>query len=161
MPSFWQEPTPAPVIGFSGTTDPLVAPRQTIQVEVPEFNIKSWSGGSNDVGRAVGVIPAEQWDRNTDLTNDTLYYKSDYPKPVATNSQVTQPMYSLSCRLRDTEGKLIQDLKNPTTVTFMLKEGEESKQQRIMDNAMERLSAMKANNQETRISNANENMPRF
>jgi hypothetical protein len=161
MPSFWQEPTPAPVIGFSGTTDPLVAPRQTIQVEVPEFNIKSWSGGSNDVGRAVGVIPAEQWNKNTDLTNDTLYYKSDYPKPVATNSQVTQPMYSLSCRLRDTEGKLIQDLKNPTTVTFMLKEGEESKQQRIMDKAMERLSAMKANNQENRISNANENMPRF
>jgi len=161
MPSFWQNPTPTPVIGFNGTTNPLVAPRQTIQVEVPEFNIKSWSGGSNDVGRAVGVIPAEQWDKNTDLTNDTLYYKSDYPKPVATNSQVTQPMYSLSCRLRDTEGKLIQDLKNPTTVTFMLKEGEESKQQRIMDNAMERVSAMKANNQETRISNANENMPRF
>ncbi len=161
MPSFWQNPTPTPVIGLNGTTNPLVAPRQTIQVEVPEFNIKSWSGGSNDVGRAVGVIPAEQWDRNTDLTNDTLYYKSDYPKPVATNSQVTQPMYSLSCRLRDTEGKLIQDLKNPTTVTFMLKEGEESKQQRIMDNAMERVSAMKANNQENRISNANENMPRF
>jgi len=161
MPSFWQNPTPTPAIGLNGTTNPLVAPRQTIQVEVPEFNIKSWSGGSNDVGRAVGVIPAEQWDRNTDLTNDTLYYKSDYPKPVATNSQVTQPMYSLSCRLRDTEGKLIQDLKNPTTVTFMLKEGEESKQQRIMDKAMERLSAMKANNQENRISNANENMPRF
>tara|TARA_R110002126_G_scaffold97397_2_gene226990 strand:- start:2456 stop:5635 length:3180 start_codon:yes stop_codon:yes gene_type:complete len=161
MPSFWQEPTPAPVTGFNSSVAPVVGPRQTIQVEIPEFNVKSWSGGSNDVGRAIGVIPAEQWSKNETLTNDTLYYKSDYPKPINLNSQVSQPMYSLSCRLRDTEGKLIQDLQNPTTLTFIIKEGDESKQQRIMNKAMEHMNNTKSNNQDNRISTANENMPRI
>ena len=161
MPNFYQDPTPAPVTGFAGDDQLIVAPRQTIQVEIPEFNTKSWSGGSNDVGRAVGVIPAEQWENNAELANDTLFYKSDYPKPINLNSQVTQPMYSLTCRLRDTEGRLIEDLKNPTTVTFLVKEGDEAVQQRIMTRALERVSAMKANSQEERISTANENMPRF
>ena len=109
----------------------------------------------------MGVIPAEQWENNAELANDTLFYKSDYPKPINLNSQVTQPMYSLTCRLRDTEGRLIEDLKNPTTVTFLVKEGDEAVQQRIMTRALERVSAMKANSQEERISTANENMPRF
>lgn len=161
VPSFFQEPTPGPAIGFNGTETILANPRQTIQVEIPEFNMKSWSGGSNDVGRAVGVIPAEQWENNDLLVNDTLYYKSEYPKPIELNSQVTQPIYSVTCRLRDTEGRLVKDLQNPTTVTFLLKEGQEVIQQRIMDKAMARASATRANLQENKISTANENMPRF
>ena len=161
MPAFFQNPVPTPATGFNGTEALLSNPRQTIQVEIPEFNTKSWSGGSNDVGRAVGVIPAEQWENNDTLANDTLYYKSDYTKPIELNSQVTQPIYSVTCRLRDTEGKLIKDLQNPTTVTFILKEGDEVKQQRIMDKAMARASATRANLQENKISTANENMPRF
>lgn len=161
MAPFYQEPSPAAGVNVLSTLEPKSAPRGTIQIEIPQLNIKSWSGGSNDVGRAVGVVPAQEWDVTPGLTADTLFYKSNYPKTINVNSQVTIPAYSLNCRVRDTNGKLINNLQHPTTATFLLKEGEEAKQQRIMDKAMARAAASKGNNQDNRISTANADMPRY
>ena len=62
----------APAVSHGAVSNITIAPRltgnrNTIQVEIPEFNIESWSGRSADRGRAVGVIPTEEWSTGEDI----------------------------------------------------------------------------------------------
>ena len=148
----------------AGDVESSVAPlldvtRPTIQVEIPELNTKSYSGASNDAGRAVGVVPSEEWNVNAVGINDTLHYSSNYSRPVEMNMANTQPIYSLTCRLRDTTGKVTSGLRNPTTATFLIKESDETKQQRVMDKAMARLSQLSGEKQSANIANFNRDVP--
>ena len=151
--SIHNETTPAPTHTASSNTD--IAPeitgnRSTIQVEVPDFNIESWSGESTDKGRAVGVIPSEEW--TTGDRTGVLHYQSQYPRPIDLNLPFSKPFYSLQCRLRDLDGRLVQGLDHSTELVLLVGTSEESKQQKIMDKSMERLANLVANKQESRIS---------
>lgn len=129
----------------------------TLHVELPDFNIKSWSGESSDVGRAVAVIPKEQW--STDQQTGILHYMSQYPQPIDLNLTTSRPFYELSCRLRSPDGKLADDLINPTEVCLKIGETEESRQSRVMMKAMDRLGMVIGNRQDSQISNMTEGMP--
>ena len=145
--------TPAVTHGAESNTDlapELTGNRGTIQVEIPEFNIESWSGRSSDKGRAVGVIPTAEWTTG-DITG-SLHYQSQYARPIDLNLPFTKPFYSLQCRLRNLDGTVVQGLDNSTEVVLMVGTSEESKQQKVMDKAMDRLANLVANRQEAKIS---------
>lgn len=129
----------------------------TLHVELPDFNIKSWSGESSDTGRAVAVIPKEQW--TTDQQTGILHYMSQYPQPIDLNLPSTKPFYELSCRLRSPDGKLADDLINPTEVCLKIGETEESRQSKVMMKAMDRLGMIIGNRQDTAISTMTEGLP--
>ena len=139
--NFASDPNTAPIV---------TANQSTIQVELPNFNIKSYSGESGDRGRAIGVIPSEEFATNEDT--GTLHFQSQYSRPIDLNLPFTKPFYSIECRLRNLDGTVVSNLENSTEVTLLVGETEESRQQRIMDKSMERLGSMMANRQDTKIS---------
>ena len=67
------------------------------------------SGGERGVSSPKMGRLAQEWDVTPGLTADTLFYKCNYPKTINVNSQVTTPAYSLNCRVRDTNGKSINN----------------------------------------------------
>jgi hypothetical protein len=145
--------TPAVSHGAESNTElapELTGNRGTIQVEIPEFNIESWSGRSSDKGRAVGVIPTAEWTTG-DITG-SLHYQSQYARPIDLNLPFIKPFYSLQCRLRNLDGTVVQGLDNSTEVVLMVGTTEESKQARVMNKAMDRLANLVANRQEAKIS---------
>ncbi len=129
----------------------------TLHVELPDFNIKSWSGQSSDTGRAIAVIPKEQW--TTDETTGVLHYMSQYPIQIDLNIQAPRPFYEINCRLRSPDGKIADDLLNPTEICLKIGETEESRQTRIMTNAMAQLGQVISNRQDQKISTMTDNMP--
>lgn len=133
-----------------GTAPEYSADKSTILVELPDFNITSYSGESGDRGRAVGVIPTEEFATNTET--GTLHFQSNYPRPIELNLPFSKPFYSIECRLRNLDGTVVDNLENSTEVVLLVGETDESKQQRIMDKSMERLGGLMANNQDAKIS---------
>ncbi len=130
----------------------------SLHVELPDFNIQSWSGESGDSTKAIAVIPREQW--TTDSTKGTLHWQSSYPQPVELNLTETRMLYTLQARIREPSGELVKDLINPTELTLRIGETEESRQQRVMDKAMDRLTGALSNKQDQRISDIGAGMPK-
>ena len=130
----------------------------SLHVELPDFNIQSWSGESGDSTKAIAVIPREQW--TTDATKGSLHWQSQYPQPVELNLTETRMLYTLQARIREPSGELVKDLINPTELTLRIGETEESRQQRVMDKAMDRLTGALSNRQDQRISDIGAGMPR-
>ena len=131
----------------------------SLHVELPDFNIKSYSGESGDTGRAVAVIPKEQW--TTDSKTGTLQYVAPYPIPIDLNIANYQVTNEINARLRQPSGEIANDLINPTEICLRLTESDESKQQRIMNNALRQMSSIQSNIQDTKISNFNNGMPKL
>ena len=127
----------------------------TIQVELPDFGVKSFSGASADTGRAICAIPREQF--TTDERSGTLHYESNYPVVIDLNCKDDIVLNHISCRLRNLDGKL-SDLLNPTSVTLLIKEKSEASQARAFEKAMERMEGRKADRQSNRISMMNSNV---
>ena len=128
-----------------------------LHVELPDFNIKSWSGQSSDTGRAIAVIPKEQW--TTDESTGVLHYQAQYPIPIDLNLPHSRPFYELSARLRQPNGQLADDLINPTEICLKIGENEESRQSRVMMKAMERMGEIISNSQDRKISAMTDNNP--
>ena len=144
------------------TTDKDSKPFQSLSepalhVELPDFNIKSWSGQSSDTGRAIAVIPKEQW--TTDESTGVLHYQAQYPIPIDLNLPHSRPFYELSARLRQPNGQLADDLINPTEICLKIGENEESRQSRVMMKAMERMGEIISNSQDRKISAMTDNNP--
>ena len=131
----------------------------SLHVELTDFNIQSWSGESGDSTKAIAVIPREQW--TTDSTKGTLHWQSQYPQPVELNLTETRTLYTLTARIREPSGELVKDLINPTELTLRIGETSESRQQRVMDKAMEKLAGAISNRQDQRISDIGVGMPRI
>lgn len=131
----------------------------SLHVELPDFNIKSFSGESGDTGRAVAVIPKEQW--TTDSKSGTLQYVAPYPIPIDLNIPTSMVINEINARLRQPSGEIANDLINPTEICLRLTESDESKQQRIMNNALRQMYSVQSNIQDGKISNFNMDMPKL
>ena len=123
----------------------------SLHIELPDFNIESWSGESGDSTKSIAIIPREQW--TTDAKKGTLHWQSQYPLPVELNLTETKMLYTLTARIREPSGELVKDLINPTELTLRIGETAESRQQRIMDKAFERIAGVVSNRQDALISN--------
>ena len=143
--------TDASSVPFSQVSNP------TLHVELPDFNIKSFSGESSDTGRAIAVIPKEQW--TTDQQSGTLHYIAPYPIPIDINVASMKPFYELNARLRQPDGKLADDLINPTQLTLRKRVSDEKKQEMALSNALSAMRSMEANLQDQKISNFGSNNP--
>ena len=93
----------------------------SLMVEFPDFNIKSYSGESSDSCKAISVIPREQW--TTDSKTGTLMYVSNYPIPIDLNISNKQQLNQLTCRLRQMDGTMADDLLHPTELTIRKRRG--------------------------------------
>ena len=129
----------------------------SLHVELPDFNIKSYSGESSDTGRAVAVIPKEQW--TTDSKLGTLHYIAPYPIPIKLNVAEKKPFYQISARVRQPDGKLADDLINPSQITLKLDRSAEAKQEDALKGALRMFQSVNANNQDSKISNFGANNP--
>ena len=114
----------------------------TIQIELPDFGVKSFSGASHDTGRAVCVIPREQFKR--DERTGSLIYNASYPVPIDLRCKDDIVLNHLACRLRNLDGKL-SNVVNPTQVTLLIKDSEASVQSTAYERAMERVSERDSN----------------
>ena len=131
----------------------------SLMVEFPDFNIKSFSGESSDTGRAIAVIPREQW--TTNEKTGTLIYVAPYPIQIDLGIPNRMTLNELTCRLRQADGLLADDLLHPTEITIRKREGDEQKQQRIMTNVMKVINMERGNIHDSNISNFNNNMPKI
>lgn len=131
----------------------------SLHLELPDFNIKSFNGESGDTGRAVAVIPKEQW--TTDSKTGTLQYVAPYPIPIDLRIPNYQVINEINARLRMPSGELANDLINPTEICLRLTETYESTQQRVMNNAINRMNSINSNVQDSKISNFNNGMPKI
>ena len=147
-------------ISTADISSPLTSIQEpSLHVELPDFNIRSYSGESGDTGRAVAVIPKEQW--TTDSKTGTLQYVAPYPIPIDLNIPHNMVTNEINARLRQPSGEIANDLINPTEICLRLTESDESKQQRVMNNAMRQMSSFQSNIQDAKISNFNNNMPKI
>ena len=131
----------------------------SLMVEFPDFNIRSYSGESSDTGRAIAVIPREQW--TTNEKTGTLIYVAPYPIQIDLGIGSRTSLNELTCRLRTADGLLADDLLHPTEVTIRKLEGEEQKQERILSKAFSKMNQVRGNIQDSNISNFNNNMPKL
>lgn len=129
----------------------------SLHVELPDFNIKSYSGESSDTGRAVAVIPKEQW--TTDSALGTLHYIAPYPIPIKLNVATKKPYYQINARIRQPDGKLADDLINPSQITLKLDRSAEAKQEDALRGALRAFQSINANRQDQQISTIGSNNP--
>lgn len=146
--------TAAPFINGTIESNTLKEPESditnpTIQIELPDFNVKSFSGASSDTGRAIAVIPREQFE--ADERTGVLHYESNYPVVIDLNCKDHIVLNSISARLRNLNGRLANII-NPTQVTILIKDKPESSQAAALESAMERVEQRKADRQSEKIA---------
>ena len=136
---------------FTGISDP------SISVELVDFNISGYNGLTGDTGKQIAFIPREQLE--TGDSEGVLHYYSRFPIDVELNVPTERTFYSLTAMLRTSDGKMAVGLLNPTEMTLLLKEGDESKQVRVMTKAMEAMRALQSDIQTNKISRIGNDNP--
>ena len=119
-----------------------------------DFNIQGYSGAAQDKFKTVATIPTEEW--GTSTTNGTLHYKPLFPLPIDVNLAEDKQLYSMNVRLRNLDGTLAKNLKNPTTVTFYKKPREGKELERVLDRALQ----SRSENQDQKIATRTDEFPR-
>jgi len=142
--------------GFEPSTD-LVEP--TIYVNLDDFNIKGHVGATSDVSKLIAVIPAEEL--FTSEKSGVLTYYAQFPIMIDLNIPYDQVYYDLNVSLRDTQGKILQDLLPSTNMTLLLKESEEERQRRMMREQAELIVSAMANKQDALEDAVGRNYPKF
>ena len=145
----------APIIGvntpFFNIGDP------SLSVELMDFNVSGYNGLTGDTGKQIAFIPKEQLE--TGENSGILHYYSRFPIDIALNVPYERTFYSLTAMLRTSDGKLAVGLLNPTEMTLLIKEGDESKQVRVMTKAMEAMRALQSDIQTNKISRIGNDNP--
>lgn len=130
----------------------------SLSVELQDFNIKGANGFTGDKTKAIAIIPKEEL--QTGENEGVLHYYAQFPIDVELNVPQTETYYSLTAALRLKDGTLANDLLNPTEMTLLHKEGEESKQARIMAKALQRIEGYRSDIQQNQISTIGNQFPR-
>ncbi len=130
----------------------------SLSVELQDFNIKGANGFTGDKTKAIAIIPKEEL--QTGENEGVLHYYSQFPIDVELNVPQDETYYSLTAALRLKDGTLANDLLNPTEMTLLHKEGEESKQARIMAKALQRIEGYRSDIQQNQISTIGNQFPR-
>ena len=126
----------------------------TVFLEFPDLNIQGYSGAAKDKFPIVATMPTEEW--STGLNNGTLHYKPLFPLPIDVNLPEDRDVYSMTARIRNLDGRLASNLRNPTTITFYKKEREG----KALENALRRNDQRRSEAQDQMISTRTDNFPR-
>jgi hypothetical protein len=93
--------------------------KTNLHLEVSEFNIKSYNGATADSTKDIFVIPKAKWENYNDIYGQ-LFFSPLYPIPIKTNLSNDQIFFNLGIRLRDPDGKIENDLLNPTEIVLKI-----------------------------------------
>ena len=133
------------------TSNPITSIAEpTLSLELPDFNIKGANGGTGDSMRVIAVVPKEEL--NTNEKTGTLHYYPTFPIMIDLNLAQESIFYDLNAILRLPDGRVANDLINPTEITLLFKEGDESKQKRMLKAQAGILVSMMGNHQSAKIN---------
>ena len=136
--------------GVVSTNSPITnIAEPTLSLELPDFNIKGANGNTGDSMRVIAVVPKEEL--HTNEKTGTLHYYPSFPIMIDLNLPQEQIFYDLNAILRLPDGRVANDLINPTEITLLFKEGEESKQRRMMKEQAQMISSAMGNRQSAMI----------
>ena len=136
--------------GVVSTNSPITnIAEPTLSLELPDFNIKGANGNTGDSMRVIAVVPKEEL--HTNEKTGTLHYYPSFPIMIDLNLPQEQIFYDLNAILRLPDGRVANDLINPTEITLLFKEGEESKQRRMMKEQAQMISSVMGNRQSAMI----------
>ena len=141
---------------FTSEEGVLISIREeALMVELLDFNIKGYNGGTGEQVKLLSVIPREELGSNTQ--NGTINYYSKFPIFVDLNTINDQKIYDLNLAIRNLKGELITDILPNTIATFVIKEKEEVKQKRLMREQMDLISGMRSNQNSSKITQIGQN----
>jgi hypothetical protein len=149
--------TSNPITSISQPLDALKEP--TILVELVDFNIEGYNGATSDTSKLIAVIPAEEL--NTNTRSGTLNYYSHYPIMINLNTPYDRNVYDLNVILRTPDGRVVDDLIPSTNLTLLLKESEDQKQKRMIQEISSNLQSSRANMQDIKIDQIGINNPKL
>lgn len=98
---------------------------EVFNVELLSEPVKSHNGATNDIGKSIHTVLANNVKIDTD--NRSLSYTPPIRLPVDLNIKEDKTVYSLTVAIRDLNNKLIPGLKAPSDVTLYKSESELSK----------------------------------
>ena len=137
---------------FVSTDDPSeTTVKPEIAVEMPQFNIRSYNGFSTDSGKVISIVPGAEL---TEQKTGQLFYSPNFKIPIQLNVKEPQRLYQLIAQLKTTDGKMLDVLRQPTSLTLLLEQGPESKMARAMSAAMQQLRGLAADRQGNEIATA-------
>ncbi len=128
-------------------------------VELVDFNIKGYNGATGDRGKIIASIPAEELSTNS--RTGTLNYFSQYPIMIDLNLVHDITTYDLNVIIRRPNGQVADDLIQKTHITLLFKEGEETKQRRLMKEQTELLSSTLSNINQIKTDSVGYGMPKL
>tara|TARA_R110000737_G_scaffold7946_2_gene23066 strand:+ start:1838 stop:4132 length:2295 start_codon:yes stop_codon:yes gene_type:complete len=144
----------------TSSSEPITTIREpTLSVELPDFNIKGFNGNTGDNMKVIAVVPKEELQTNE--KTGTLHYYPAFPVFIDLNLPQEQIYYDLNAILRLPSGRVANDLLNPTEMTLLFKEGDESKQKRMLKNQTEMFASMLGNIQGAKINMIGHDFPRI
>jgi len=132
---------------IQGVTEIVREPN--LMVELSDFNIEGHNGDTSDKAKLIAVIPSEEL--NTNSKTGTMNYYPHFPIFIDLNLAHDRTVYDLNATLRSPEGKVVEDLINPTTLTLLLRDGEETRQERMALKIAENLRSTEAGIQQIKI----------
>ena len=139
---------------LTSTSQPAQGLPPSMVVELPDFNILGYSGAAADKFKIVATIPTEEW--STGITNGVLHYKPLFPLSIDVNLPEDRELYSITVRLRNLDGTLAKNLKNPTTLTFYKKPHEGRAFEKLIDRALQ----SRSENQDQQLATLTDQFPR-
>lgn len=140
--------------------DPLISVAEpSLMLELFDFNIKGANGKTGDMSKVVAVIPKEEL--QTGARQGVLHYYPNFPVFIDLNIPETKTYYDLNAVLRTPDGTIANDLINPTEITLLIREGEETRQRRLMLEQADAMATAIANRNETKINQVGVDNPRI
>jgi len=146
-----------PVVSDS---DPFVSVAEpTLLLELFDFNIKGYNGRTGDTSKVIAVIPKEEL--QTGDRQGVLHYYPQFPVFIDLNIPEDKTYYDLNALIRTPDGRIATDLINPTEITLLVRESEETKQRRLNNEMAQSIATAIANRNDTKINQIGVNNPRI
>ena len=137
-----------PIVSTGALLGSVVNPN--LSVELQDFRIKGYNGKTADTAKCIAVIPKEELHTGDD--SGTLHYSAPFPIPIDLNVPHETNQYSMTAMLRDSDGKVIEDLSYPTQMVLLHERSALAKQEDMMERVLEKISLRQANNNSSQIS---------
>ena len=102
-------------------TGPIISTEylnENLNIQLPDFPIKSYNGTTGQPENCVSIIPAEQV--HTDANTGRLYYQSSIPNKINMNNNGKQKINHMRVRLTTPEGQPVSNLNHPTSVILKI-----------------------------------------
>ena len=106
---------------YSMTTGPIISDdylNENINVQLPDFPIRSFNGLLGQPENCVAIVPAEQI--KTDAVTGRLYHAAEIPNKINMNNNGQQLVNHVRVRLTTPEGQPVTNLLHPTSIVLKI-----------------------------------------